>query len=201
MADLYERLARMHAAGHARRDLDIIFSPWDLADGDYRASAVLAAITDRPEPGILLLYRPDTMRLHAGHIAMPGGKVDPGETLEQAAVREAHEELGIDPSAVRVVGRGDILRTGTMYEMNPVIAVVPKDVAITPNPAEVAQWFEAPLAHLFDPANHVQDPYEIGGGTYRIWTIHWNGHRIWGATAVILINLGRRLGWTAGALA
>lgn len=195
MAELYDRLSRLFAAGHARSDLDLIRTPWDEDDAEYRVSAVLAAITDRPSPGVLLIYRPHTMRSHAGHIAFPGGKVDPGESLEEAAVREAHEEMGIDPAVVRLVGRSDMLRTGTRFEMNPVVAVVPGDVVVRPSPVEVAEWFEAPLDHVFDPANHVMEPYTFSGRTYDVWTIRWDGHVIWGATAMILINLARRLNW------
>lgn len=195
MADLFEHLCRLHDAGMAREEVSLIRNQWEPDSGRFKPSAVLIAVTDRPDPGVLLHYRPDTMRSHAGHIALPGGKIDHGETIEQAALREAHEELGIDPETVRIVGHGDKLRTGTYYEMNPLIGVIPGDSPIRPNPHEVAEWFEAPLDHLLDPANHVQDPYVIGGRTIHIWTIHWNGHRIWGATAMILINLARRLDW------
>ena len=195
MTDLHARLSRLHGAGYARNDLDLIDNSWARDDKPYRQSAVLAAITDRPDPGLLLIYRPETMRSHAGHIAFPGGKVDQGETVEEAALREAQEELGIDPATVRLVGGGDMLRTGTYYEMHPVIGVVPGDVAITPNPDEVAQWFEAPLDHLLDPANHALEPITVSGHHIKAWTIRWDGHRIWGATAMILINIARRLEW------
>jgi 8-oxo-dGTP pyrophosphatase MutT (NUDIX family) len=196
MTELYERLSRLHRSGHAHDALDLIHSPWSPADGEFRSSAVLAAITDRPTPGLFLIYRPDTMRSHPGHVALPGGKVDPGESIEEAALREAYEEMGIDPAAVRVIGQGDMFRTGNFFEINPVIGVVPGDIAITPNPDEVADWFEAPLDHVLNPANHTLEPYEIGGQTLHVWTIDWNGHRIWGATAMILMNISRRLGWT-----
>lgn len=195
MADLFGHVARLHGAGHARDDVDLIVNSWARDDRPYRHSAVLMAITDRPDPGMLLIYRPETMRAHAGHIAFPGGKLDEGETAEQAALREAHEELGIDPATVRVIGAGDMLRTGTYFEMYPIIGVVPADVRITPNPDEVAQWFEAPLDHLLDPANHVQEAMTVAGRDIEAWTIRWDGHRIWGATAMILINLSRRLDW------
>jgi 8-oxo-dGTP pyrophosphatase MutT (NUDIX family) len=195
MTDLQTHLTRLHTAGHARGEIDLIVNPWTPAKGEFRPSAVLAAVTDRPDPGVLLLYRPETMRSHAGHIALPGGKVDPGETMAQTALREAHEELGIDPATVRLIGPGDMLRTGTFYEMNPIIGIVPADIAITPNPDEVADWFEAPLGHVLDPANHAQEEISIGERTFNVWTIRWNGHRIWGATAMILINIGRRLDW------
>lgn len=193
MTDLFARLSALHSAGHARNDVEIIANPWQPPEGSaFRPSAVLAAVTDRAEPGVILTYRPDTMRSHAGHIAFPGGKVDPGETAAQAALREAHEELGIDPAAVRLIGEGDPMRTGTLFEIRTIVGMVPADVAITPNPAEVASWFEVPLAHVLDPATHVTEKYVVRGETYDIWTINWNGHKIWGATAMVLINIARR---------
>lgn len=198
MTDLFARLCALHGAGHtqghAQDDVEIIANPWQPPEGSaFRPSAVLAAITDRAEPGVILTYRPDTMRSHAGHIAFPGGKVDPGETALEAALREANEELGIDPAAVRLIGEGDRMRTGTLFEIRTIVGLVPGDVAITPNPHEVASWFEVPLAHVLDPTTHVTEKYVVRGTSYDIWTINWNGHKIWGATAMMLINIARRL--------
>ncbi len=196
MTDLYTRLEALHVAGHERNDLDLIENAWISRDsGQFRQSAVLAAVTDRPRPGLLLLQRPATMRTHAGHYALPGGKVDEGETHAAAAVREAHEELGISPALVRVIGLCDPMLTGSMFEIVPVLAVVPGDVQIEPNHHEVAHWFEAPLDHVLDPGNHRMEDHEVGGRTFQSWTIRWEDHRIWGATAMVIMNLARRLSW------
>lgn len=196
MSELYARLARHHEAGRRLEGLDLHHDTRIPADAaEFRSAAVLAAVTDRERPGVLLLHRPSNMRAHPGQIAFPGGKIDAGETAVEAALREAWEELGIDPARVRVVGTSDVYRTGSGYEITPVIGLVPADIAINPNPAEVAQWFEAPLDFLLDPANQTRNEVEWEGAMHPYWGIAWQGHDIWGVTAGILVNLSRRLRW------
>src|SRR3569623_3296771 len=108
-------------------------------------AAVLIAITDRPEPGILLTVRHEKLRTHAGQIAFPGGRLDDGEDAITAALREANEELGLDPASAGVIGTLADYRTVTGYVFTPVIAVVPPDLALPPHEPEVADWFDAPL--------------------------------------------------------
>jgi 8-oxo-dGTP pyrophosphatase MutT (NUDIX family) len=162
---------------------------------DLRPAAVLAAITERERPGLLLLHRPSTMRAHPGQIAFPGGKIDAGETPVEAALREAWEELGILPEAVRVIGESDRYPTGSGYDITPVVGLVPADIRIDPNPTEVAQWFEAPLDFLLDPSNHSENWIEFEGAMHRYFGITWREHEIWGVTAGIIVNLSRRLRW------
>lgn len=160
------------------------------------AAAVLIAITDRTEPGILLTVRREHMRTHAGQIAFPGGRVDPGEAPLAAALRESREELGIDPAFVQHVGCLTDYRTVTGYIVTPVVAVVPPDLALQPHEPEVDDWFEAPLAYILDPANQQIETAVFAGRERRYWQIEWNSRRIWGATAAMLVNLSRRLQWT-----
>ena len=170
--------------------------PGDLVEGhegETRQAAVLVAITDRPEPGLILTQRRDDLRTHAGQVAFPGGRIDPGETPCQAALREAHEELDLDPGHVTVLGEADPYRTVTGYQVTPVVGLVPPDLALTPNPAEVAGWFEAPLDFVLDPANQQRMSAEFRGRTRHYYQIDWQDRRIWGATAAMLVNLGRRI--------
>ena len=160
------------------------------------AAAVLIGITDRPQPGLLLTVRHENMRTHAGQVAFPGGRVDPGEDAIGAALREAKEELGLDPSLAEPVGRLDDYRTVTGFVVAPIIAVVPPDLDLSPHEPEVADWFEAPLAFLLDPENQQIQTAVFGGRERRYWQIEWNGRRIWGATAAMLVNLSRRLQWS-----
>jgi 8-oxo-dGTP pyrophosphatase MutT (NUDIX family) len=156
-------------------------------------AAVLIAITNRPSPGVILTVRREHMRTHAGQIAFPGGRIDPGETPVDAALREAHEELLIDSNAVDVVGELGMYRTVTGYIVTPVIGVIPPDLPLTPHEREVADWFEAPLNHLLDPANqHIRSAL-LRGENRHYYEIEWNGRRIWGATAAIIVNLSRLL--------
>jgi 8-oxo-dGTP pyrophosphatase MutT (NUDIX family) len=159
-------------------------------------AAVLIAVTERPDPGVILTVRRDDMRTHAGQIAFPGGRVDPGEDSVSAALRETREELGLDPSLANPVGCLDDYRTVTGYVVTPVLAVVPADLQLTPHELEVADWFEAPLAFLIDPANQHVETAVFGGLERRYWQIEWNRRRIWGATAAMLVNLSRRLRWS-----
>lgn len=189
---LFDRLASVFAAGHAR-EVELLADAMAPPPGELRPAAVLIAVTDRPEPGVILTHRPETMRAHAGQAAFPGGKLDPGEDAVAAALREAHEELGIHPRDVQVIGASDPFHTRTGYDITPVLAVVPPDLPLTPNPAEVAEWFEPPLAFVLDPANRVPRTveWEVAPRTY--FEIIWQGHRIWGVTAAIIGNLSRRM--------
>ena len=100
------------------------------------------------------------------------------------------------PRARRIRGRlesGDPYRTITNYRIIPVVGVIPPDLALKPDPVEVDDWFEAPLAFVLDPANHHRETVELDGRQRSYIKIDWNGRRIWGATAAILVNLSRRL--------
>ena len=170
--------------------------PGDLIeghDGEPRLAAVLIAITDRTEPGLILTLRREDMRTHAGQVAFPGGRIDEGEDARTAALREAHEELGLDPALVRTIGEADTYHTVTGYGVTPVIGVVPPDLPLAPNPAEVADWFEAPLDFVLDPANQRQMTAEYRGRSRHYYQIDWQGRQIWGATAAMLVNLSRRI--------
>ena len=159
-------------------------------------AAVLIAITDRSDPGVILTVRREHLRTHAGQIAFPGGRLDEREEPIAAALREAQEELGLDPALVDLAGRLDEYRTVTGYVVTPVIGVIPPDLPLQPHEHEVADWFEAPLAHLLDPANQQLETAVFAGLERRYWQIEWNDRRIWGATAAMVVNLTRRLQWT-----
>lgn len=193
MSELVARLRALHEAGHAQPIANLLSD--ERHDGQYRPAAVLAAITERERPGFLLIHRPSNMRSHPGQVAFPGGKIDPGETPVEAALREAWEELGIHERDVTVIGTSDQYRTGTGYEVTPVIAVVPPDLELNPSPTEVAQWFEAPVDFVFDRANQVEQSAFWQGAERRYIEIMWQQHRIWGVTAAIIHNLSRRIAW------
>jgi 8-oxo-dGTP pyrophosphatase MutT (NUDIX family) len=158
-------------------------------------AAVLVAITDRAEPGVILTVRREHLRTHAGQIAFPGGRVDPNEAPIGAALREAHEEILLDPAMAEVVGTIEPYRTVTGYVVTPVVAVIPPDLPLQPHEHEVADWFEAPLEFLLDPANQHRRSALFEGQTRQYYEIVWNERRIWGATAAMIVNLSRRLQW------
>jgi 8-oxo-dGTP pyrophosphatase MutT (NUDIX family) len=191
-AELAERLRRGAARGPV------------LIEGDLRdavlepitslmPAAVLVAVTDRSEPGVILTQRTETLRRHAGQVAFPGGRIDPGEDAVTAALREAEEEIALGREHVHVVGPADRYVTVTGFEVTPVLGVVPPDLPLTPSAAEVADWFEAPLAFLLDPANQFEREVDWQGRRRRYYEIMWGERRIWGATAAMIVNLSHRL--------
>jgi len=157
-------------------------------------AAVLVAVVERPDPTVILTLRPETMRKHPGQISFPGGRIDPGDDGPiAAALREAEEEIGLPPCLVDVIGIADRYRTVTGFEVTPVIGIVPPDLPLSPHPREVAAMFEAPLGYLLDPRHqHVRSALWRGRErTY--YEIDYEGCRIWGATAAMIVNLSRRL--------
>ena len=193
MTDLADRL-REALADVPREPL----SPGDdprLMPGEGMPAAVLIAVTDRPEPGVILTVRRDTMRTHAGQVAFPGGRIDEGEDAVAAAIREAWEELELKPAVVTTVATLDDYRTITNYCVTPVLAAVPPDLPLSPHDREVADWFEAPLAHLLHPNNQILRSVLFEGAERHYYEIPWQGRKIWGATAAMLVNLSRRLRW------
>lgn len=192
---LAERLAAALTASAAEPALlvgDHRDLPAELTD-----AAVLIAITDRVSPGVILTQRPEHLRRHAGQIAFPGGRVDPGDVdAVAAALREAEEEVALPRAEVEVVGTTDLYRTGTGFSITPVIGVVPPDLPLIPADGEVASVFEVPLGFLLDPANQVEASADWMGQRRHYYEIVWGERRIWGATAGMIINLSRRLRWS-----
>lgn len=193
MSTLFDRIAYRFEAGHNGEPPELFGDQRLEGITDFRPAAVLIAVTERAEPGFILLHRPSNMRAHPGQIAFPGGKIDAGETPVEAALREAWEELGIRSGDVRIIGATDAYRTHSGYEITPVLGIVPPDLEIVPNPAEVAQWFEAPAAFLLDPANQLERQVEWEDSMRTYYEITWQQHQIWGVTAALIVNLSRRL--------
>ncbi len=173
-------------------DLDFVENERMVA---VRPAAVLVPIIPRPEGAtVLLTQRPDTMASHPGQVAFPGGKIDETDADEvAAALREAEEEVGVDPATVELIARGAPYLTGTEYRITPILGVLPPDFEARPDPTEVADVFETPLAFLFRQVNHY-DKTAVWKGQTRAYTeIPWDGFRIWGVTAGIIRNLYDRL--------
>jgi 8-oxo-dGTP pyrophosphatase MutT (NUDIX family) len=188
---------RLRSALAAFADADVLLG--DMIEHDHEKgtpAAVLVAITDRPEPGVILTVRREHLRTHAGQIAFPGGRIDPGEDAVAAALREAQEEILLDPAAVEVIGTADRYRTVTEYLVTPVIGIIPPDLPLEPHEHEVADWFEVPLGFILDPANQHRRSALSQGRERHYYEIDWNGRRIWGATAAMIVNLSRRLKWS-----
>jgi len=168
---------------------------WPFPPGPLRPAAVLAPLIER-ENGltVLLTRRSDALKRHSGQIALPGGRSEPGETPWQTALREAQEEVGLDPSFVRIAGLGDTYEIGTGFAVTLVVAFVSPGFTLTPDPGEVAEVFETPFQHLMDPENHQRHVRDFGDGrTRRFYAIPHEERVIWGATAWMLRGLYTRL--------
>ncbi|RYY24689.1 MAG: CoA pyrophosphatase [Sphingomonadales bacterium] len=181
---------------------EAVMLPGDHFDFDPEIAgspaAVLIAVIDRADPGVILTQRTETLRRHAGQVAFPGGRIDPEDDGPVgAALREAEEEIALPRSVVQVLGTGERYRTVTGYDVTPVLGVVPPGLVLVPSEAEVASVFEVPLSFLLDAANHQQHSTEYLGRQRRYYEIMWDERRIWGATAAMIVNLSRRLQWTA----
>ena len=195
MSEIFDRLTQLFEQGHAR-DVGELMSDSRFADLDRTAdAAVLIAVTERPDPTVILTQRPRTMRDHPGQVAFPGGKVEDGENAVDAALREAWEELAIEPENVRLIGTTDRYQTGTGFDITPVLATVPRDLSIRPDPREVESWFECPLEKLMDASQWNRDSVFWKGATREYLEMNHGGYRIWGVTAAICWNLSRRIAW------
>ncbi len=196
---LADRLRQALEADHAEAP---VLLPGDHFDFDPailgHPAAVLVAVTDRSDPGVILTQRTETLRRHAGQVAFPGGRIDPGDDGPiAAALREAEEEIALPRTDVEVIGTADSYRTVTGFDVVPVVGVVPPDLRLVPSEAEVASVFEVPLSFLLDHANHRLGVAQYQGRERRYYEILWNDRRIWGATAAMIVNLSRRLRWAA----
>lgn len=158
-----------------------------------RPAAVLVPIVMHAQPTVLLTLRAARLSSHAGQVSFPGGRIEAGETPEAAAVREAAEEVGLDPRLPELLGRLPEHRTGTGFHITPVVGLVPPPLNLVPDPAEVEEPFELPLAVVLDPAAPERRTAEWKGRSRTFWVWPHERHYIWGATAAILVNLARVL--------
>jgi 8-oxo-dGTP pyrophosphatase MutT (NUDIX family) len=178
----------------ARSDYD--FNPeFRRPPGEVKLTpaAVLMPIVAKPVPTVLFTQRTANLTRHAGQVSFPGGRVDPtDETALATALRETHEETGITPDFVTVAGFMDGYETGTGFAILPVVGVLREGFTLMPNPAEVNEIFEVPLAFLLDPKNRERQSREWQGHLREFYAFNYGSHYIWGATAAILVNFAER---------
>ena len=164
-------------------------------EGDPTLAAVLVPLVNRPAGlQVLLTQRSAALPDHPGQISFPGGRVEEGDaSLAATALREASEEVGLPSSRVSILGRLPEYETVTGYRVTPVIGWIEPPITLTPDPIEVADVFEVPLAFLLDPANQQRHFRMIGTRRRDYWAIPYGERFIWGATAAMLLMFDRML--------
>jgi 8-oxo-dGTP pyrophosphatase MutT (NUDIX family) len=179
----------------ARGDLDLNPSMWERAGvAATKPAAVLIPVIDRDEPAVLLTIRTQDLSSHAGQVAFPGGKIDPGdESPVAAALREAKEEIGLASTLIEPLGYLDLYLTFSGFRILPTVARVKPGFTLTLNPREVTETFEVPLAFLMAPANHQRRSRDWKGIPREYYAIPFGDRYIWGITAGIVRNLYDRV--------
>lgn len=158
-----------------------------------RDAAVLIGVVEDDEAHVILTKRQDSLRRHSGQIAFPGGKVDGDESAEQAAIREAEEEIGLARHFVDVIGSMPQIPVMSGFSITPVVATIRPGFTLEPNPDEVEHVFKVPLSFLMDPVNHELGEWDRGGAVRRYYVMPYQGWRIWGITAGIIRSVYERL--------
>jgi 8-oxo-dGTP pyrophosphatase MutT (NUDIX family) len=183
---------RAALARRARHDFPFdALRPDQLPPGGLREAAVLVPLfEDDGAPHVLLTRRRADLRHHAGQVSFPGGRIEPGEASLDAALREAWEEVGLEPSRVDVLGRLDeTLVLVTAFRLTPWVGVVPYPYPYEPHPGEVEEILRVPLAELVRPGVHRTEAREVYGDLHEVHFYDLPAVTIWGATARVLNTL------------
>ena len=178
------------------RNLDVsgYRPPGEAAFRPARTAAVLVPLLDQPEPEIVLTRRAEHLPQHPGQVSFPGGAAEQADSSAvQTALREAFEEIGLPPAAVKPIGFLDRMDTISDYRVLPVVALVTPPVSWILDEREVAEVFTVPLSVVLNVERYESRIFEKHGHEYTIYTLHWQGHVIWGATAAMLMNLFSRM--------
>jgi 8-oxo-dGTP pyrophosphatase MutT (NUDIX family) len=159
------------------------------------AAAVLVPIVDRPSGlSVIFTQRTSHLKAHSGQVSFPGGRAEPSDpTPEFTALREANEEIGLQMERVEVLARLPEYLTRTGFRVTPVVGLITPPFDLVPDPREVEEVFEVPLAYLLDSSNHKRETRELQGRTVSYYVVRYESRTIWGATAGMLMSLYRHL--------
>ncbi len=195
--ELYQQLLNAVSPfdqGVAALKLNALRNPNENRSRPKRTAAVLVPILDTPEPAVILTVRSELLPHHPGQVSFPGGSVDQSDrSAISTALREAQEEIGLDFSQVSPLGFLDRLDTISDYRVLPVVGLVKSSFVWQPDKREVSQVFTVPLKVAVDRSRFTHKEVEYLGKSVTISSLDWQGHKIWGVTAAILLNLGSRL--------
>jgi 8-oxo-dGTP pyrophosphatase MutT (NUDIX family) len=191
-----ELRARLRAIAVEPRTGDVAdgYDVLEILDVPPVPAAVLVPIVLGPDPSILLTKRNAHLNSHGGQVSFPGGRIDASDAdAEAAALREAEEEIALDPLRVEVIGRLADYVTGTGFLITPVLGLLPPGLVLRPSPREVEAVFELPIGVLLDPAAPHRQRHNVRGHWREYWVWPHPDHYIWGATAAILVHLAQKL--------
>lgn len=164
----------------------------DAARQPLKPAAVLLLVVNRAEPAVVFTQRTAHLADHAGQIAFPGGRCETDDCdPETTALREAREEIGVETGRVQVLGRLPEYRTSTGFAVTPVVGWAEPPLSYRPDPHEVADVFEVPLAFLLDTRNHRYESAFYRGRMRHYWAMPYGERFIWGATAGMLVTFQR----------
>jgi 8-oxo-dGTP pyrophosphatase MutT (NUDIX family) len=194
--DIIRRLADSPPLGELLTADDLEKQKLAASAGEPTPAAVLLLVVNHPgQPTVVFTQRTDHLADHAGQISFPGGRAEEGDTgPAHTALREAREEVGIEPEAIEILGELPDYHTSTGYRVRPVVGWAEPPVFFSPDPHEVAEIFEVPLAFLLEPANHRYESAFYKGRLRHYWAMPWQGRFIWGATAGMLVTFQRIVG-------
>lgn len=190
--DAFDPCARPHNGDH--RLNEPLPGEAALLPAPARPAAVLAAIVLRDDDAVLLLtQRAGSLRDHSGQVAFPGGKIEPGESPLDAALREAEEEIGLTRDKIEILGCLDLYQTSTGFRVFPLVGLARPPLGLAVNRQEVDDVFETPLSFLMNATNHQRHFREWQGKRRQFYAMPYENHYIWGATAGMIRNLYERL--------
>jgi 8-oxo-dGTP pyrophosphatase MutT (NUDIX family) len=168
--------------------------PGDTTFRPSRTAAVLVPLLDLPEPEMVFTRRAEHLPQHPGQVSFPGGAAEVNDvSAVQTAMREAYEEIGLPPQITRPIGFLDRMDTISDYRVLPVVALITPPVKWVVDEREVAEVFSVPLSVVLDKERYEARTSEWQGNAYTLYTLHWQGQKIWGATAAMLMNLITRM--------
>jgi 8-oxo-dGTP pyrophosphatase MutT (NUDIX family) len=166
----------------------------DIAAERLPAAVLICLVERAGGPGLLLTQRTAHLRDHAGQISFPGGRVEETDaSIAAAALREAQEEIGLDPAKVEILGELASYDTVTGFRIHPVVGWLVPPFELRLDPSEVDEVFELPLDFVLDPINRRRQSFRRGSMTRAYYVLPWQNRFIWGATAGILVNLSSLL--------
>ena len=189
LSDIESRIAAYQGASIGAGG-DLVINPHFQVQTPLRSAAVLVPIVTRQGgPTVLFTQRTDHLEHHPGQVSFPGGHVEESDgSPEETAIRETEEEVGLHRRHIEVIGRIDTYLTSTGFSVVPVVARIDPPFEITPDPEEVAEVFEVPLAFLLNPDNHRRETRLFGDQTWYAYAMPYNGYNIWGVTAGMVRN-------------